>query len=231
MLQIDKRFNRIENTTILIVNAHRLEIPGAGNANEGRLTSKVTHGLTFPIEILAPMMIVGYPTYSEYKESAQDLFKPSTIEGGYKYQRKYRFSNSAWFTSFHNIHYDATKHHLHGTFVTSNFPEDSFAGEWRIQDLLETFIPHAPGMIKSIMAAEWRDEERRLHAIIESEYYFNHNEALQGLHWRHVKFATRHKGREYVQSEKITVVNSFDFGVPIDQFETGRVVEERPALA
>ncbi len=215
----DKRFNHLENTTTLIVNSHRLEIPGVGNANEGRLTSKVTHDFPFAIEILAPMMIVGYPTYSEYKESARDLFKPSTLQGGYKYQREYRFSNGARFTSFHNIQFDSGRNHLTGMFATTNFPEGHFVGNWRIQDLLETFIPHTPGMIKSIMAAEWHDADRRLQAIIESEYYFNHNETLPGLHLRHVKFANEHRGKEYIQSEKITVVSHLDFGSPSNQFE------------
>ncbi len=217
---MDKRFDRVENTTTLIVNSHRLQMQGVGNANEGRLTSKVTHRLPFPIEILAPMAIVGYPTYSEYKESAHDLFKPSTLRGGYKYQREYRFSNGARFTSFHNVEYDAKEHRLSGTFATADFPEDRFAGNWRVQDLLETFIPHVPGAIKSIMAAEWTDGERRLQATIDSEYFFNHNEVLPGLHWRHVKFATQHAGSEYIQSEKITVVSRFDFGAPRNEFET-----------
>lgn len=217
---MDNRFNQVQNTTTLIVNSHRLEIPGVGNANEGRLTSKVSHNLTFPIEILAPMMIVGYPTYSEYKEPARDLFKPSTLQGGYKYQREYRFSNGTRFTSYHNIQYDASNNHLHGIFSTTNFPEEKFTGDWQIQDLLETFIPHTHGMIKSIMAAEWHDGDRRLYSIIESEYYLNHDEILPGLHWRHVKFDTKHKDGEYTQSEKITVVNQFDFGAPINQFET-----------
>jgi Green fluorescent protein len=212
-------FDRLENTTTLIVNSHRVEIPGVGNANEGRLTSRFKHNFKFPIEILAPMMIVGYPTYSEYKGSARDLFKPSTLQGGYKYQRAYRFSNGARFTSFHNILFDAAKHRLNGTFSTINFPEDRFVGDWRIRDLLETFIPHAPGVIKSVMAVEWHDASELLHAIIESEYYFNHNETLPGLHWRHVKFATNHKGAEYTQSEKITVIDQLDFGAPANQFE------------
>lgn len=215
---MDPKFNQLPNTTTLNVNAHHLEIPGIGNANQGRLTSQVQHDFPFGVEILAPMMIVGYPTYSEYRDGAQDLFKPSTLRGGYKYQRTYRFSNGASFNSFHNIHFDAERHHLHGMFSTANFPESSFSGNWRIQDLLETFIPHTPGMIRSIMAAEWHDGERRLHAVIESEYYFNHNETLPGLHLRHVRFANEHRGREYVQSEKITVVRTLDFGAPSNQF-------------
>jgi hypothetical protein len=217
-VKMDPRFNRLANTTTLIVNRHRLEMVGIGNANEGRLTSKVAHRFTFPIEILAPMMIVGYPTYSEYRDSATDLFKPSTLQGGYKYQRDYRFSNGERFTSFHNIRYDSTENHLFGVFQTGDFPEEGFGGDWRVRDLLETFIPHGPGIIRSVMAVEWLNGDAQLHAVIESEYYFNHDEVLPGLHWRHVTFATHHDGDEYRQSEKITVVDRLDFGRPIDQF-------------
>ena len=216
---MDERFDTVENVTSLIVNAHTLEVPGLGNANEGRLTSRVSHSLPFAIEILAPMMMVGYPTYSEYRAGAVDLFKPSTERGGYKYQRLYRFSNGARFSSFHNIRYDAEENRLYGMFATIDFPEEMFSGDWRIHDeLVETFIPHMPGLIKSTMAAQWSEGDRRLNAIIESEYYFNHNEVLPGLHWRHAKFATEHNKGEYIQSEKITVVNHFDFGEPANQF-------------
>lgn len=103
--------------------------------------------------------------------------------------------------------------------TTADFPESQFTGDWRIDDLLEIFIPHTPGMLKSLMAAQWRDGDRRVQAIIESEYFFNHNETPPGLHWRHVKFETKHRGDEYVQSEKITVLDTMDFGQPSDQFE------------
>ncbi|CAK0005613.1 hypothetical protein [Burkholderia pseudomallei] len=227
---MDKQFNRIENTTTLIVNSYKIDAPGVGNANEGFLSSRIVHNFPFAVEILAPMAIVGYPTYSEYKEFAHDLFKPSTLRGGYKYQRAYRFSNGARFSSYHNIEYDAAKNRLHGVFSTVNFPEEKFRGDWRVQDLLEIFIPHTPGMIKSVMAVEWRDDGQRLHAIIESEYYFNHNETLPGLHSRHVKFANEHQPGEYIQSEKITVqsVGHFDFGTPVNMFLSGGTQNSAP---
>jgi hypothetical protein len=216
---MDQRFDVVENKTLLIVNSNQLDIPGVGNANQGRLTSIVEHKLPFSIEILAPMMIVGYPTYSEYLGDAHDLFKPSTLAGGYKYRRVYRFSDGAEFNSFHNILYDNDQNRLAGVFATSDFPEDNFSDAWRIhEELVETFIPHVPGMIRSTMATEWRDGAKRLHAVIESEYYFNHNESLPGLHWRHVRFSNQHEGEKYIQSEKITVLNHFDFGAPANQF-------------
>ena len=50
---MNKQFNRLENTTTLVVNSHHLVMPGVGNANEGYLTSKITHEFPFAIEILA----------------------------------------------------------------------------------------------------------------------------------------------------------------------------------
>lgn len=215
---MDDQFERLENTTTVIVNDRQVEFSGVGNANEGRLTAKIEHSFPFAVELLAPMLIVGYPTYSEYRGTAEDLFKPSTLEGGYKYQRSYRFSNGQEFTSFHNIDYDLDDNHLRGMFATRDFPEDAFPGEWRIQDLVETFIPHAPGMMKSVMATGWRDGDQTLYAQIESEYYLNHNRMLPRLHWRHVKFQTEHRDSLYFQTEKITVLDDLDFGAPINQF-------------
>ncbi len=216
---MNKVFDKVKNTTTFIVNNRELKIPGVGNANQGRLTSKVTHDFPFSIELLAPMMIVGYPTYSEYKDGACDLFKPSTLLGGYKYQRSYRFSNGATFSSFHNINFDTEKNSLAGNFSTKNFPEDALKGDWSVCDFIETFIPHAPGIIKSIMAVQWKDGDKTLQAIIESEYYFNHNKELPCLHWRHVKFANEHDGKNYTQSEKLTVFNNLEFGEPTNQFK------------
>lgn len=56
------------------------------------------------------------------------------------------------------------------------------------------------------MAVEWKGDQRNLSAVIESEYYLNHNLELPGLHWRHVTFRTDKAVKGiYIQSEKITV--------------------------
>lgn len=217
-MKTNQKFDSLANVTNVIVNGHRVEAEGTGNANKGMLTSRMKHDFKFSPELLAPFLIVGYPTYSEYKDEAKDLFKPSTLAGGYKYQRSYRLSNGTNFTSFHNILYKADEHALHGTFSTQNFPEDRLGPAWKVCDLLETFIPHAPGVIKSIMAVGWVNGKEKLHGIIESEYYFNHNEELPSLHWRHVKFQTSNVGGLYTQSEKITVVNKLDYGEPKNMF-------------
>lgn len=212
-------FDNVPHTTLVVVNDVEYQAAGRGNANKGLLSTELHHDFAFDPELLAPFLIVGYPTYSEYHRGATDLFKPSTLKGGYKYQRAYRFSNGTSFTSNHNIAFDPDTG-LHGVFATRDFPAAAFAGtgKWQINDLVETFIPHGRGIIKSIMGVEWKsagDTAKRLQATIESQYHLNHNEQLPGLHWRHVTFATEHQSNTlYVQSEKITVINNLDFGRP-----------------
>ncbi|KAI9837877.1 MAG: hypothetical protein M1837_002697 [Sclerophora amabilis] len=207
-------FDKVDHNTTVIINDVEYHGFGTGNANRGLLSSQLDHNLPFDPEILAVHLIVGYPSYSEYKDGATDLFKPSTVGGGYKYQRKYRFSNGAHFTSFHNITFDKATG-LRGHFTTRDFPTDAFPGRWRIQDLVETFIPSGPGLVKSVMAANWKGDSKDVQAVIESEYYLNHNEQLPGLHWRHVTFETEHPSENvYCQSEKITVLKNLDFGRP-----------------
>jgi hypothetical protein len=52
---MDGSFDRIEHHTTLIINSHKVEMAGIGNANQGRLTSRLTHKSTFPIEVLRPI--------------------------------------------------------------------------------------------------------------------------------------------------------------------------------
>lgn len=218
-------FDQVNHNTTVIVNDVEYQGFGTGKANEGLLSSQLNHNFSFDPEILAVHLIVGYPSYSEYKEGATDLFKPSTVLGGYKYQRKYRFSNGATFTSFHNINFDKATG-LRGTFTTRDFPAEAFPGKWEVQDLVETFIPSGPGLIKSIMAVEWKGETKKLSAMIESEYYLNHNEELPGLHWRHVTFNTDKSVKGvYRQSEKITVYRTLFSGHPQNLLKAEQGVE------
>jgi len=213
-MEFDKSiFNEVKHDTTIIINDRKYDGFGIGRANQGLLTSQINNDFSFDPEILAVHFIVGYPSYSEYKEGATDLFKPSTLMGGYKYQRKYKFSNGATFSSFHNISFDKETG-LKGCFTTRDFPEETFSDgqKWAVQDLVETFIPSGPGLIKSIMAVQWKGTDsqgkptRDLSAVIESEYYLNHNLELPGLHWRHVNFVTeKNVAGKYIQSEKITV--------------------------
>ncbi|RDH27192.1 hypothetical protein BDQ94DRAFT_175837 [Aspergillus welwitschiae] len=206
-MEFDKSiYDEVKHNTKVIINDIEYQGFGVGKANNGLLTSQLNHDLNFDPEILAVHLIVGYPSYSEYKEGATDLFKPSTLLGGYKYQRKYRFSNGATFSSFHNISFDKKKG-LSSCFTTRDFPSEAFAGQtWDVQDLVETFIPSGPGLIKSVIAVEWKGDQRNLSAVIESEYYLNHNLELPGLHWRNVTFRTDKAVKGiYIQSEKITI--------------------------
>ena len=95
-----------------------------------------------------------------------------------------------------------------------------------MQDLVESFIPSGPSLIKSVMAIEWKGETKSLSAMIESEYYLNHNEELSGLHWRHVTFNTDKSVKGvYHQSEKITVYRTLFSGHPQSLLKAEQGVE------
>lgn len=121
-------FDNVPHTTLVVVNDVEYQAGGRGNANKGLLSTELHHDFAFDPELLAPFLIVGHPTYSEYHPGATDLFKPSTLKGGYKYQRAYRFSNGASFTSHHNIAFELDTG-LHGVFATRGFPAATFAGQ------------------------------------------------------------------------------------------------------
>ena len=95
--------------------------------------------------------------------------------GRYRYQRKSRFSNGTHFTGFHNINLDKATG-LRDTFTTCELPAEALLGKWAVQDLVETFIPNGPGLIRSLMAVEWKGETKNLSAVIERENYLKHNE-------------------------------------------------------
>lgn len=81
-MEFDKSlFNEVKHTTTFIINDRKYDGFGIGMANDGLLTTQLNHNLDFDPEILAVHAIVGYPSYSEYKEGATDLFKPSTLLG------------------------------------------------------------------------------------------------------------------------------------------------------
>lgn len=81
-MEFDKSiFDEVKHNTKVIINDIEYQGFGVGKANNGLLTSQLNHDLNFDPEILAVHLIVGYPSYSEYKEGATDLFKPSTLLG------------------------------------------------------------------------------------------------------------------------------------------------------
>ncbi|KAK0510807.1 hypothetical protein JMJ35_006359 [Cladonia borealis] len=140
--------------------------------------------------------------------------------GGYRYQRKSRFSRGAHFTGFHNINFDIATG-LRGTFTTRDFPAEAFSGKWAVQDLVETFIPSGTGLIKSVMAVEWKGETKNVSAVIEREDYLNHNEEIPGLHWRHVTFNTDKsvkgcttKARRSLSTEHFSAATHRTFSMP-----------------
>jgi hypothetical protein len=210
-------FDTLPHTTSFRVNSHTFQAEGDGDANSGLLSSTMIlpEGLADKGEWLAVLAVVGYPTYSEYTHGTSDLFKPSTLRGGYKYERHYSFSNGLTYDSTHETVFDADENRLYGNFTTVNFPEKELSAGWQVRNFVETFMPAGPGVIKSIIVGEWQDPAdttKKLHAVINSTYNLMHQEELTTIHWRHVAFLTEHNGSVYTQSEKLTVTNAFEFG-------------------
>lgn len=74
-------FETVKHETKVIINDVEYKGFGIGKANQGLLSSVLTHDFAFDPELLAVHLIVGYPSYSEYKPGTTDLFKPSTMLG------------------------------------------------------------------------------------------------------------------------------------------------------
>ena len=220
-------WQKIDHSTTVVINDESYQAFGSGNANDGLLANQLTHDgkLGFDPELLAIFMLAGQPIYSEFREGATNLFKPSALLGGLKYQRSYKFSNGSTWDSQHDISFDPEAKRSTCTFMTRNLPVHMFAGKrLHIQvllplkifarrghlsredfpckglyadffgkDTVETFIPAGPGLIQSIMCAEWKsDDGKDIQATIESTYWLNHHEKLPNLHFRHLKFAAEH---------------------------------------
>src|SRR4051812_44263731 len=69
---------------------------GVGQPYEGRLSTRLeTSGapLHFPAALLDIVIVVGYPTYSNYQKGCFDLFK---LSDGYEYERNFRFGDGGW---------------------------------------------------------------------------------------------------------------------------------------
>lgn len=245
-MEFDKAiFDTVPHETKVIINDVEYQGFGVGKANEGLLSSQLNHSLSFDPEILAVHLIVGYPSYSEYKKGATDLFKPSTLLGmlfretpGWvvpidtrrRLQVPAELQVQQWRpvlvipqhpirqgdrSAWRLHHPQLPGAYVHGLVFRLGRKSSNHSGSDRqrhsadrFTQLVETFIPSGPGLIKSIMAVEWKcgSNNQPLTAVIESEYYLNHNESLPGLHWRHVTFETdKTIAGRYRQSEKITV--------------------------
>jgi actin beta/gamma 1 len=76
------------------INGQQFSLDGTGSSNTyiGFLDTclKSTKGtVPFPMTILSPIVLRGYPIYSTYQKGSSDLF----ISDGYFHRRSFRFDN------------------------------------------------------------------------------------------------------------------------------------------
>ncbi|MES2389882.1 MAG: hypothetical protein V4543_17910 [Bacteroidota bacterium] len=182
---------------------------GSGKPYEGFLDTelKSTEGLVhFPMTLLSPIALMGYPTYSTYQNGATDLFK---ISDGYSYIRRFSFDNGGYMNSEHRIKRE--NGHLEGEFEVLDAQID-FTGVTDLEpSCIESFYPAGPGCIQSFFRMRWiKADGTFLCANVNSEYRLNHTLELPYVHFRMIKFNTDHNQSTLKQSETLSVFYDID---------------------
>lgn len=161
--------------------------------------------LQFPVALLSPVLIMGYPTYSTYHIGAFDLFK---LSDGYKYKRNFKFANGNTMQTAHEVKYFGDR--LEGTFeifnCSLNLPE-LIAGDLTI----ETFYPLTQGKVGSHFCMAWYTPEGDLfRCIVESEYQLTHNITLPYQQFRFIRFETQVTPSQIIQIERLNVIRELN---------------------
>ncbi len=187
------------------VNGQDFDLTGGGTGRpfEGHVDTSLnsTKGpMPFPPPLISPVLIMGYPTFSNYLRGCFDLFK---ISNGYEYERHFKFENGGTMDTVHKITY-------HGTKLTGDFKVTQAKVQLpklaTIEPTVETFMPAGPGKIRSKMLLAWRLEDGSLFsADIESEYRLTHTAELPWIQFRHIEFSAAYTPTTVKQSERLTV--------------------------
>lgn len=188
------------------LNGHAFKLVGGGNGKpfDGMVHTslKSTNGpLPFPVVLLSPVLIMGYPTFSNYHRGAFDLFK---LSNGYNYERHFQFENGGHMDTVHKIAYQSNK--LVGDFhvVSADVKFTDLLDD--VEPAVETFIPAGPGEIESSFVIAWRLREGGFfRAYVQSEYHLTHNAQLPYPQFRHITFDTKCTADGIEQTESLNV--------------------------
>jgi hypothetical protein len=191
------------------INGRKFNLSGSGigQPHDGRLNTHLisTSGpVHFPMHILSPIAIMGYPTYSNYQKGGYDLFK---VSDGYSYSRTLSFDCGGHMETEHNI--VRTPEGLCGEFevVSANLDSPEITD---IEPCVETFVPAGPGKIHSFFKVRWLAADGGVYsADVKSEYRLTHKMELPFPHFRLVQFSTNHSDTELRQDETLIVLNNF----------------------
>jgi hypothetical protein len=204
----------LEQRTVLhgSVNGESFKMRGGGMGapHEGTVaTDLVTNPgpVSFKMGLMAPCIIMGFPTFSKYPKGTHDLFK---ISDGYEYERHLRFDNGGKLDTVSKVSYHGSKgeefrvQHVEGDFkVDGNVEAPELVS---VEPLVETFEPAGPGRIKSTFRIVWRTADGgEFAAQAENEYRLKHKQELPFPHQRRIEFDAQFSPDRIRQSERLTM--------------------------
>ena len=183
---------------------------GMGAPHEGTVaTDLVTNPgpVGFKMGLMAPCIIMGFPTFSKYPPGTHDLFK---ISDGYEYERHLRFENGGKLDTVSKVTYHGSKgeefrvQHVEGDFkVEGNVEAPELVS---VEPLVETFEPAGPGRIKSTFRIVWRTTDGgEFAADADNEYRLKHKQELPFRHQRRIEFDAQFSPDRIRQSERLTM--------------------------
>ena len=206
--------DQLEQKTVLhgTVNGESFKMRGGGMGapHEGTVaTDLVTNPgpVGFKMGLMAPCIIMGFPTFSKYPPGTHDLFK---ISDGYEYERHLRFESGGQLDTLSKVTYHGPKgdefhvQHVEGDFeVDGNVEAPELVS---VDPLVELFEPDGPGQIKSTFRIVWRTKDgETFGANAENAYHLKHKQELPFRHKRRIEFDAQFSPDRIRQSERLTM--------------------------
>ena len=206
--------DQLEQKTVLhgTVNGESFKMRGGGMGapHEGTVATDLATNpgpVGFKMGLMAPCIIMGFPTFSKYPPGTHDLFK---ISDGYEYERHLRFENGGKLDTVSKVTYHGSKgeefrvQHVEGDFkVDGNVEAPELVS---VEPLVETFEPAGPGRIKSTFRIVWRTKDGgEFAADADNEYRLKHKQELPFKHQRRIELDAQFGPDRIRQSERLTI--------------------------
>jgi hypothetical protein len=205
----------LEQRTVLhgTVNGESFKMRGGGMGapHEGTVATDLTTNpgpVNFKMGLMAPCIIMGFPTFSKYPKGTHDLFK---ISDGYEYERHLRFENGGKLDTVSKVTYVGPKkaeefqvEHVEGDFeVNGNVEAPDLVS---VEPLVEIFESDGPGEIKSTFKIVWRTADGGTFAAqADNHYHLKHKKELPFRHQRRIEFDAQFSPDRIRQSERLTM--------------------------
>ncbi len=204
----------LEQRTLLhgTVNGEKFKMRGGGMGapHEGTVATDLATNpgpVGFKMGLMAPCIIMGFPTFSKYPPGTHDLFKKSD---GYEYERHLRFESGGTLDTVSKVSYHGSRgdqfevQHVEGDFeVKGNVEAPELVS---VDPLVETFEPAGPGQIKSTFRIVWRTNDgATFTAEADNVYRLKHKEELPFRHQRRIEFDAQFSPDRIQQSERLTM--------------------------